>query len=101
MESIINVLTDENRETETDVDILTLEKAHFHLTNESSTSLLLNYANSIYNKHQQTIEEFSEKVEELKGIVEGQSEGGIFNEINSSDFSSNFFVKQEEIDDFE
>lgn len=107
MESIVNVFTNENRETETDVDILTFEKAYFKLTNESSTTLLLNYANSIYNKHHQTLTEFSEKVEELKGIVETSHQGevGIFNEINSSDFSSHFFVKQEdikqEIDDYE
>jgi hypothetical protein len=106
MEAVVNILANENLEAETDVDILTFEKSYFQLTNETSSVLLLKYANSIYSKHQQTLTEFSEKVGQLKNIVEtsNHSEGGIYNEMSSSDFSSHFIVKQEdikqEIDDF-
>lgn len=101
MEEIVNVITNENREAETDINLLTFEKAYFHLMNDSSASLLLNYASSVFNKHKQTALDLNEKVVELKSIVD--SHQSIFNE---SEFSSHFFVKQEqdikqEMDDYE
>lgn len=104
MEEIVNVITNENRETETDIDLLTFEKAYFHLMNDSSTSLLLNYATHVFNKHKQAATDLNEKVSELKSIVD--SHQSIFNDMNSSEFSSHFFVKQEqdikqEIEDYE
>lgn len=105
MEEIVNVITNENRETETDIDLLTFEKAYFHLMNDSSASLLLNYAANVFNKHRQTALDLNEKVGELKSIVE--SHQGLFNNnMSSSEFSSHFFVKQEqdikqEMEDYE
>lgn len=102
MESVVNVLTNDDRDTETDIDLITFEKAYFNLTNESSTVFLNYFKNEIYNKHQQTAKDFTEKVSELKNIVD--THHNIFiNEMQSSDFS-NFYVKEEikqEFDDYD
>lgn len=92
IEEIVNVMTNENRESDTEVDVLCFERAYFQLMNDSSASLLLNYATNIFNKHKETALEFNEKVDELKSIVE--SHQGLFNEMSSA-FPANFFVKQE------
>ena len=97
MESIVTIL-DNERETETDVDLVTFERAYFALTGDSATSFF-NYQRDVHDKHRQTVRNFSDKISELKTIVDCQQ----LNEIQP-DFYQNFFVKEEikqEFDDFE
>lgn len=101
MESIVNVLTNDNRDTETEIDVLTFEKAYFNLTSESSTIFINYFKNDIYNRHQRTAIEFTDKVSELKNIVDTQYN---LSEFQHSDFPSHFFVKEEikqEFDDYD
>jgi hypothetical protein len=101
MDSIVNVLTNDDRDTETDIDVLTVEKAYFNLTSESSTVFINYFKNEIYNRHQKTASEFTEKVSELKNIVDSQYN---LNEFQNSDFPSHFYMKEEikqEFDDYD
>lgn len=102
MESIVTVLTNDDRESETEVDLLTFERAYFALTGESTTSFFNYFKKEINDKHQQTVSSFSEKVSELKTIVE--SHQSMINEMSQPDFYQSFFVKEEikqEYDDYE
>ncbi|KAG5682232.1 hypothetical protein PVAND_011597 [Polypedilum vanderplanki] len=107
MESIVNVLNFDDRDTETDIDIMTFEKAFFNLMNESSTVFLNYFKNEIYLKNQQVATEFTEKVAELKKVVNDNSHQNLLiNEIQHSEFSTNsqFYIKEEvkqEYDDYE
>jgi hypothetical protein len=96
MESVVNVLTFDDRDTETDIDIMTFEKAYFNLMSESSTVFLNYFKNEIYGKHHQTASEFTDKVAELKNIVDTHH-NLLINEIQHSDYSSNsqFYIKEE------
>jgi len=61
MEAIVTVLTNDDRETETDVDIMTFERAYFALTGDSSTVFFNYFKKEIHDKHQQTVANFSNK----------------------------------------
>lgn len=102
MESIVTVLTNEDRETETDVDLMTFERAYFALTSESSTTFFNYFKKDIHDKHQQTVASFANKISELKSIVDSQQ--SLINEMQQPDFYQGFFVKeeikQEEFDDY-
>lgn len=102
MESIVTVLTNNDQETETEVDLMTFERAYFALTGESTTVFFDYFKQEINDKHQQTVSSFSEKVSELKTIVD--SHQSILNEMPQPDFYQSFFVKEEikqEFDDYE
>lgn len=102
MESIVTVLTNDDRETETDVDLMTFERAYFALTGDSSTVFFNYFKKEIHDKHQQEVENFQGKVTELKTIVESQQ--SMMSDMNQPDFYQSFFVKEEikqEFDDFE
>lgn len=99
MEAIVTVLNNNDRESETDVDIVTFERAYFAFTGESSTTFCNYFKTEIHDKHQKTANEFSEKVSELKTIVEKHQI-----EMQQPDFYQSFFVKEEikqEFDDYE
>lgn len=101
MESIVTVLINDDRETETDIDLLTFERAFFALTGDSATTFFNYFKKEIHDKHQQTVANFTHKVSELKTIVD--SHQSIINEMQP-DFYQSFFVKEEvkqEFDDFE
>lgn len=101
-EAIVTVLTNDDRETETDVDLMTFERAYFALTGDSSTVFFNYFKKEIHDKHQQEVEKFQDKVAELKTIVESQQT--MMNDMNQPDFYQSFFVKEEikqEFDDFE
>lgn len=102
MESIVTVLTNDDRETETDVDLLTFERAYFSLTGDSSTVFFNYFKKEIIDKHQQTADAFTSKVSELKTIVDNQQSA--LHEMSQPDFYQSFFVKEEikqEFDDYE
>lgn len=99
MESIVTVLTNDDRETETDVDMMTFERAYFALTGESTT-IFLNYFKKVHDKHQQTVSSFSSKVSELKTIVDSH-QSLMINEMQQPDFYQGFFVKEEIKQEFE
>ncbi|CRK99725.1 CLUMA_CG013041, isoform A [Clunio marinus] len=102
MESIVTILSNDDRETETDVDLMTFERAYFALTGESSTCFFNYFKKEIFDKHQQTVGNFTQKVSELRNIVE--SHQSMMNEIHQPDFYQGFFVKEEvkqEFDDYE
>ena len=102
MESIVTVLTNDDRETETDVDLLTFERAYFAMTGDSATVFFNYFKNEIQDKHQQTVSSFSSKISELKNIVE--SHQMMISEMHQPDFYHNLFVKDEikqEFDDYE
>ena len=101
MDSIVNVLTNDDRDTETEIDVLTFEKAYFNLTSESSAVFINYFKNEIYNRHQKTASEFTDKVSELKNIVDSQYN---LNEFQHADFPSHFYMKEEikqEFDDYD
>jgi hypothetical protein len=89
MESIVNVLTTLDRETETDVDLRIFERSYFALTGESATTFFNYFKREIHDKHQATVSSFTQKVSELKNIVESHQS------IPNEDFYQNFFVKEE------
>jgi hypothetical protein len=100
MESIITVITNDDRETETDVDLMTFERAYFALTGDSATTFFNYFKREIHDKHQETVSEFTQKVSELKNICDNQQPVMQQN----SDFYQSFFVKEEikqEYDDYE
>lgn len=102
MESIVTVLVNDDRETETEVDLLTFERAFFALTGDSATTFLNYFKKEIHDKHQQTVSNFTSKVSELKNIVD--SHQSIISEMQQPDFYQSFFVKEEikqEFDDYE
>lgn len=102
MESIVSILVSDDLETETDIDIMTFERAFFALTGDSSTVFFNYFKNEIHDKHQQTVSNFTNKVSELKTIVE--SHQSAVNEMQQPDFYQSFFVKEEikqEFDDYE
>lgn len=102
MESIVTVLTNDDRDTETDVDLLTFERAYYALTGDSSTVFFNYFKNEIHDKHEQAVATFSNKVAELKTIVD--SHQALVNEMPQPDFYQSFFVKEEikqEFDDYE
>lgn len=84
----------------TDLDLLTFERAFFALTGDSATVFFNYFKKEIHDKHKHAVESFSNKVSELKTIVD-QS---IINEMQQPDFYQSFFVKEEikqEFDDYE
>lgn len=90
-ESIVTILTNEDREAETEVDLVTFERAYFALTGESTTTFFNYFKREIQDKHNRTVNEFHDKVDELKNIVESQHQT-----IFSDDFyQHNFFIKEE------
>lgn len=103
MESIVTVLINDDRETETDLDLMTFERAFFALTGDSATVFFNYFKSEIHDKHQQTVSNFTSKVAELKTIVD--SHQSIVNEVpDQPDFYQSFFVKEEikqEFDDYE
>jgi len=102
MESIVTVLTNDDRETETEVDLMTFERAYFALTGDSSTVFFNYFKKEIHDKHQHTVSAFTTKVAELKTIVD--SHQSLINEMPQPDFYQSFFVKEEikqEFDDYE
>lgn len=103
MESIVTTLTNDDRETETDVDLLTFERAFFAFTGDSSTTFFNHFKKDIHDKHQQTVSSFSNKISELKTIVDSH-QTMMLNEMQLPDLYQSFFVKEEikqEFDDFE
>lgn len=103
MESIVTILTNDDRETETDVDLLTFERAFFSLTGDSATIFFNYFKKDIHDKHQQTVSAFTSKISELKTIVDSH-QSMMLNEMAQPDFYQSFFVKEEikqEFDDFE
>lgn len=103
MESIINVLTNDDRDTETDVDLLSFERAFFAMTGDSATIFFNYFKQEIHDKHQQTVSSFSNKMAELKTIVDNH-QSTLINEMQQPDFYHNLFVKDEikqEYDDYE
>lgn len=102
MESIVSVLENDDRPTETEVDLLTFERAFFALTGDSATIFFNYFKKEIHDKHQQTASDFSSKVSELKTIVEGH-QTLMMNEMQQPNFYQSFFVKEEikqEYDDY-
>lgn len=100
MESIVTVLTNDDHETETDVDLMTFERAYFTLSGESATTFFNYFKREIHDKHQATVSSFTNKVSELKSIVDSPT----FNQSIQPDFYQSFFVKEEikqEFDDYE
>lgn len=96
MESIFTTLTNDDRETETDVDLVTFEKAYFALTGDSSTVFFNYFKREIQEKHQKTVAEFNSKVNELKSIVDAQHQTMYNDHIQNVDFyHHNFFIKEE------
>lgn len=98
MESIVTILTNDDRETETDIDILTFERAFFAMTGDSATVFFNYFKKEIHDKHQQTVSSFTSKISELKTIVDQTMS------IQQPDFYHNIFVKDEikqEYDDYE
>lgn len=101
MESIVTVLENDDRPTETDVDLLTFERAYFSLTGDSATIFFNYFKKEIHDKHQQTASSFIDKVTELKTIVDNHQ--SMINEMQQPDFYQSFFVKEEikqEFDDY-
>jgi hypothetical protein len=99
MESIVTVLTNDDRETETDVDLMTFERSYFALTGDSATVFFNYFKREIHEKHQETVSEFTQKVSELKTICESHQPA-----MHQPDFYQSFFVKEEikqEYDDYE
>lgn len=99
MEAIITVLTNDDRETETDVDLMTFERAYFALTGDSATIFFNYFKKEIHDKHHETVSEFTQKVSELKNICELHQPA-----MQQPDFYQSFFVKEEikqEYDDYE
>lgn len=95
MESIVTVLTNEDRDTATDIDVLTFEKAYFALTGESSTSFF-NYFKTQSIKHAETVTIFNDKLSELRNIVVSAQSSNVP--------QNNFYLKQEiknEMEDYE
>lgn len=90
-ESIVTILTNEDREAETDVDLATFERAYFALTGESTTTFFNYFKREIQDKHNQTVNEFNSKVGELRNIVESQHQT-VF---NHDFYHHNFFIKEE------
>lgn len=81
------------------MDLLTFERAFFAMTGDSATVFFNYFKKDIHDKHKQAVESFSNKVSELKTIVD-QS----INEMQQPDFYQSFFVKEEikqEFDDYE
>lgn len=99
MESIVTMLTNDDREMETDVDLITFERAYFALTGDSATTFFNYFKREIHDKHQETVSAFTEKVSELKTICENNQ-----TVLQQPDFYQSFFVKEEvkqEYDDYE
>lgn len=98
MESIVDRLTDEDRETETDVDLLTFERAYFAVTGDSTLSFFNYFKNEIHDKHQKAVSNFTEKVSELKTIIDSRE--AVLSDVNQPDY---FYLKEEikqEFDDY-
>lgn len=95
MESIVTVLTNDDRETETDVDLMIFERAYFAHTGESSTTFFNYFKREIHDKHQATVSSFTNKVSELKRkVAELESH-------QSTDFYQSFFDREEIKQEFE
>ena len=69
MESVVSVLLNENRETDTLLDIITVEKALLAMAHQSMTSFYNYFKNEIYQKHIETVNDFNEKLNDLKEVV--------------------------------
>jgi len=98
MESIVTILTNDDRETETDIDVLTFERAFFAMTGDSATVFFNYFKKEIHDKHQQRVSSFTNKISELKTIVDQTMA------MQQPDFYHNIFVKDEikqEYDDYE
>lgn len=98
MESIVDRLTNEDRETETDVDLLTFERAYFAVTGDSTLTFFNYFKTEIHDKHQETVSNFTEKVSELRSVIESRE--SVLCDVHQPDF---FYLKEEikqEFDDY-